>query len=246
LTFFQHNRASVGRPRCVANLTVNRGRRVRGMRDPTHYQLLGYLLGALEDEEQECLDRRFEQDGDFRRKLGQWRQCLTPLEPLRHDIEPPPGLAERTCQLVAACRGPLATPEEADSYRPNMTPDEESPAQEAHVARLDTAMVFLLLLLTCLVLFPAISNSRFHARGVSCQDRLWQFGQAFLQYNQQRGGPISQLAARGNLTPTGIFAASRIKDGFAAGAGEKAPYSEDWLAAENASWRSRVIPTSRL
>jgi prepilin-type processing-associated H-X9-DG protein len=62
---------------------------------------------------------------------------------------------------------------------------------------------------------------------------LWQFGQALLQYSQQQGVPISQLAERGNLTPTGIFAAGRIKEGFSAEAGEKSPYSEDWLAAEN-------------
>ena len=35
--------------------------------------------------------------------LLEWRQRLAPFEALRAEVEPPPGLAERTCRYVASC-----------------------------------------------------------------------------------------------------------------------------------------------
>ena len=72
------------------------------MSDLDHQQLLGHLLGALDDEEQEWLDARLERDPRCREELTRWRRRLAPLAALRPDFEPPPGLAERTCRLVAA------------------------------------------------------------------------------------------------------------------------------------------------
>ena len=76
------------------------------MSEISDQQLLGYLLGALDDEEQEWLDARLERDPRCREALTRWRQRLAPLSALRPEFEPPPGLARRTCRLVAV-QGPV-------------------------------------------------------------------------------------------------------------------------------------------
>jgi hypothetical protein len=69
-----------------------------------HHQLLGYLLGALDDNEQRSVEARLEYDAEWRHQLMHWRQQVVPLAALRPDFEPPAGLAERTCRYVADCR----------------------------------------------------------------------------------------------------------------------------------------------
>ena len=70
--------------------------------DPMHQQLLGHLLGALDDDEQEWVEARLEHDEEYRRRWVELRRRLAPLLAVRPDFEPPPGLAERTCRLVAS------------------------------------------------------------------------------------------------------------------------------------------------
>ena len=72
--------------------------------DPLHQQLLGHLLGALDDDEQEWVESRLERDEEYRRQWMEWRRRLAPLLAMRPDCEPPPGLAEQTCRFVAAWR----------------------------------------------------------------------------------------------------------------------------------------------
>ena len=74
-----------------------------GDNDPLHQQLLGHLLGALDDDEQEWVEARLERDEEYRRQWLEWRRRVAPLLALRPDSEPPSGLAEQTCRFVAAC-----------------------------------------------------------------------------------------------------------------------------------------------
>ena len=72
------------------------------MTDSIHQQLLGHLLGALDDEEQVWVDQRLEHDESYQRELILWRRRLSPLEAIRPDFDPPPDLAGRTCRMVVA------------------------------------------------------------------------------------------------------------------------------------------------
>ncbi len=67
-------------------------------------QLLGHLLGALDDSQHESIHARLEHDPEFRRQLSVVGRMLEPLESARRDFTPPSGLAERTCRLVASYR----------------------------------------------------------------------------------------------------------------------------------------------
>src|SRR6187431_2222754 len=72
-------------------------------------ELLGYVLGALEPEEERELEARLEIDADLRRELSELRRLLLEGPGEAWDardtgelIEPPAELAKRTCTSVDA------------------------------------------------------------------------------------------------------------------------------------------------
>lgn len=70
------------------------------MTRPVRDVLIDYLLGALDEPEQELIEERLRRSGRLRRILAQLRETLAPLDETREPILPPPGLAERTSQYV--------------------------------------------------------------------------------------------------------------------------------------------------
>jgi prepilin-type processing-associated H-X9-DG protein len=181
------------------------------MTDPMHYQILGHLVGALDDDEQQDVDSCLEHDEPWQRELTLWRQRLAPLEALRPDFEPPPGLAARTCRYVAAC---MPMPAKALRSRWTMSPHPVPPHRVARIRGLDVAVVVTLLVTLGAMVPPAIHNSRYEARVASCQADLHQFGQALTDHSQRQGQALSQLAYQGQLTRTGMFAAQLLQDAY--------------------------------
>ena len=181
------------------------------MSEISDQQLLGYLLGALDDEEQEWLDARLERDPRCREALTRWRQRLAPLSALRPEFEPPPGLARRTCRLVAV-QGPVrpsAAPRRADC----MTPDYSVPGRRGLAAWPDLIAVGVVLAVTFTLVLPAIDGSRMLSRVASCQNGLQQFGLALEQYGHTHRDALSRLAGGGRLTTAGLFASELLKQG---------------------------------
>ena len=70
------------------------------MTDSVQEQLLGHLLGALDDSEQESVETQLQRDPRLRRELEEARRFLEPLEQEREAFTPPPGLAEQTCRFI--------------------------------------------------------------------------------------------------------------------------------------------------
>ncbi len=199
------------------------------MSEISDQQLLGYLLGALDDEEQEWLDARLERDPRCREALTRWRQRLAPLSALRPEFEPPPGLAWRTCRLVAV-QGPVrpsAAPRRADC----MTPDYSVPGRRGLAAWPDLIAVGVVLAVTFTLVLPAIDGSRMLSRVASCQNGLQQFGLALEQYGHTHRDALSRLAGGGRLTTAGLFASELLKQGAAA-ANDRPPCPDAWLAAQ--------------
>ncbi len=201
------------------------------MTDPMHQQLLGHLLGALDDDEQEWLESRLEQDEEYRRQWMCWRRRLAPLLTERPEFEPPPGLAEQTCRLVAAC-APMLVFEEKP--RPTMRPVPTLPGGAAGARWLDAAVVAAILLAVVALVPPAIHGSRFHCRLASCQDKLRQVGLALTQYGHDHHDALSELAADERLTGAGAFAAGMLGDEFAGEDRSAAMFPVAWLAAQGA------------
>ena len=60
------------------------------MSDPVREQLLGYLLGALDETEQDSIQEQLERDAKLRHELAELRDKLRPLEATRSEFTPPP------------------------------------------------------------------------------------------------------------------------------------------------------------
>ena len=70
-----------------------------------HEQLLGYLLCALEPDEHEQVERWLQEFDGARKEMELLKRGLEPLElDEREQLESPPELAVRTCQLIRQVR----------------------------------------------------------------------------------------------------------------------------------------------
>ena len=194
--------------------------------DAVPQQLLGHLLGVLEDDEQQWVEARLEHDVEYCRQWNLWRRRLAPLERLRPDYEPPRGLADRACRFVAAFQSAQASrPTDHVAMRPVPMP----PNWIARFRIADASMAALLFLCAAVLILPAIHNSRFHARLDRCQDGLRQFGSALVQSSQQQGSSLVQAAASGRLHAAGLLASPWKTDGLPAQS-QPAICPDAWLA----------------
>jgi len=171
------------------------------MSSPTREDLLGYLLGALERREHEQVEQELARNPQLRQELAalsQWVDAVG-LADAPEPIEPPPGLAQRTCQTVAL------------KQSADLNVDAPVPAS---VASLETRSQFSLadflvaaavLVAAVSLFFPALASSRFQADIASCQNRLRQLGIAYGSYDELHGAyPTAQLV--GNRNTAGVVA----------------------------------------
>lgn len=201
------------------------------MNDREREQLLGYLLGALDDEEQEALEVQLKHDATLRQQLAELHKILGPLRTGKTTYAAPTGLAERTCQAVAnAAADSIAR---SHPGRAAVTPDPArlsglagetaltpaaSDAAPAVVASggwswLDLAVAASILVASFLLLFPAIENSRFRSQIVACQDNLRQIGMALVQYSQRNNGYFPYVPSQGRLAAAGVYAPTLVNSG---------------------------------
>ena len=142
------------------------------MVDHAREDLLGYLLGALEESEQESVEDRLEKNPELMKDLALARKRLDPLWGGQPDYDPPPDLAERACKLVASRPAPWATRNREAAKKPAATtsPPVEPIAEAAsggwgHFASLvDLTVAAGIIGALFLLAFPAIHNSRFILR----------------------------------------------------------------------------------
>ena len=65
-----------------------------------HDELIGYLLGALDDEEQKLVEEYLAAIIDARSSLQILQRGLEPLQADDGHLDPPAGLAARTCHII--------------------------------------------------------------------------------------------------------------------------------------------------
>jgi type II secretory pathway pseudopilin PulG len=207
------------------------------MADRMREQLLGYVLGALEESEQESLENDLDQNPKLMRDLALVRESLNPLWVVQPEYDPPPGLARRTCELVFAYPG---QPYPGRSYPEQLCPKQwENPNQEAakrpakaaasappllglsaegggenRSSWLDLTVAVGIVAALLLLAFPAIQNSRFNARVFTCQDNLRQIGLALTQYGQTQHDYLPPVYDRGPYAGAGAFAPILLSNGF--------------------------------
>jgi hypothetical protein len=181
------------------------------MTDRVREQLLGYLLGALDDSEAESVAARLQQRADLRRELTRLRKWLDRIEAAIPDHAPPPGLARRTCAFVFA-QAKRVTRRTAAAQP--MTPLRTPPTWAGRVHWLDISVTAAVLVLAALVVLPAVHYSRFQARLAACQDNLRQVGTSLAQYSERHNGRLPSAAAEGRLAVASTYAPTLLSSGL--------------------------------
>ena len=86
--------------------------------------LLGYLLNALDARESVQVERNLERNPSLRSELAALQQEIAPLDYIADSVEPPPGLASRTCaQVWATLDSKEPDSKEPDSKEPDPEPN---------------------------------------------------------------------------------------------------------------------------
>lgn len=172
-------------------------------------QLLGYLLGALDEVEMAEVRRQLEDNLEWRLELEELQTQLTPLEFAADDVDPPADLAERTCAFVDDC-APVtpAGPRFEDGLH-------GAGAARSRASLSDIVVVAGILLAGGLLFFPVISNSRHLARRNICQNNLRQIGIALLDYSDKAGrGYFPCPPPLGNRAFAGIYGPVLYEGGY--------------------------------
>jgi len=156
-------------------------------------QLLGYLIGALEDSERAQIEVRLQRDSSLRDELAEAQESLRPLRGARRRYRPPADLAARTCRFVESFAAPPAAEAPAVACaarqagpRParRMSTATAPPASEAAWTWVDVAVTTCIVAAMALLLFPAVQRSRINARLLACQDKFRSLGFSLAQANE--------------------------------------------------------------
>jgi hypothetical protein len=177
------------------------------MIDSVREELLGHLLGALEDSEQEAIQKRLQSEPELVRELSAVRRQLVVLETVRRDFDPPPGLAERTCSRV------FSQPRlQVGKRRRRMTAVVPLSGWIGGIRWIDMAVAVGLLIGGAVLLFPAIQNSRFHAQVIQCQNNLRDLGVALAHYSERHNQYFPRIPTHGPLAVAGIYGPTLVDD----------------------------------
>jgi hypothetical protein len=181
--------------------------------------LLGYLLEALEPTEHDLVAARLDEDPCLQAELVCLREKIEPLAVDADDHEPPPGLADRTCGYVTAVscgasagyRTRTGCVTGTSAKRPAVV----APAGNACAWRMqDLIVAGGIAVAACMLVFPAISASRFAARRNACENNLRSVGMALSQYSDLNGGYFPVVPLEGPLSVAGMYAPTLLSLGF--------------------------------
>ena len=177
------------------------------MTETPREQLLGYLLGALENDEQNEIETIISKDTQLQRETAILNRALSPLDACRCEFAPPSGLARRTCEFVEE---QIRLEEHISVMRPVDAP----PCRSSRVRWQDSIMAVGIMVAACGLLFPAILDSREQARLMCCQNNLREIGTSLASYSENHNGYFPEVPHKGKLAAAGIYAPRLIKDGY--------------------------------
>lgn len=194
-------------------------------------QLVGYLCGALDDDEHAEVERRIAADPRLCEELDLLRRAVAPLGADGEHHRPPSGLAARTCASIFASSGGGAPTVVADAEgeRPR-TADVQlaAPRRPARMSQaggelirrnwrfIDTAIALGAIAAAALFFFPALVQSRHLAQMAQCQGNLQTVGKALTQYASMGPelGYYPTIPRQGNHAVAGIYGVKLFENGF--------------------------------
>jgi len=185
-------------------------------------ELVGYLLGALDEEQRARVETSLRADVRLREdmeRMGRGLHVLTGAGDTPW-VDPPDGLVERTCDFVFGQGGARAASPGSEAAGSAPTPSSEQrhgvpagmeltcePASGRTSWSVVDAFVVAGVCLTAALLFaPALITSRITAQRQLCASRLRELGQAFEIYSDQHQGNLPIVAASGSQAFAGVYA----------------------------------------
>lgn len=202
------------------------------MNDSVRENLLGLLLGALEDDERRALEEQLEVDAELRAEFAELRELVRPLDEQTVNYEPASGLADRTFAFVqreaalieaGAKRDMGGDADQLDVVRAVTGPTRGAVKRKAQLSPVkeqggrrswkfsDVVAVVSVLVISLSLLLPAMLASWETSNRLACQANLYQIGWALNDYAQQRPDHrLPEIATSGNRAFAGNTAATLV------------------------------------
>jgi anti-sigma-K factor RskA len=175
-------------------------------------ELLGYLLGALEKEEQAQIESKLRGDDQLHGEMEILRRGLAPLEQDRERLEPPADLWRRTVEYVllrAGLYGAASTEAAASVAAAVERPVpawSDSPVPTRKWRFVDVSVAAGIVVAAMSVVVPAVIQSRANAERVACQNRLKDAHAAIASYAEMRNGKLPMATpGAGAVANAGIY-----------------------------------------
>ncbi len=194
------------------------------MKHPSQEDLLGYVLGALDAQEQRDVQQLIDDNPELEEQLLEIKSALVPLDCIETS-GPRPGLARRTCETVASypldqlAGEELPTLSRTTLSRPtagNEDPKASLSSSEKTEGRNlfhfsgwsipDFAVTAAALAILAGILFPTVSHVRYNSRLLACQNNLTQVGNALIRFSEMNCGCFVEIPRSGPLSASGSFA----------------------------------------
>lgn len=164
--------------------------------------LLGYLVGALDSEDHETVEKHLREHPHLHADLERLRRGIEMLAVDVGHIDPPHGLAVRTCKVVADRRSTASSRVLA------------MPFAGARWGIQDLLVAAGIFIAASMLFFPWMTESRATARKAVCQDNLRAIGSAAAQYSELHNEWFPHVPASGKLASSGMFASLLHHTGF--------------------------------
>lgn len=194
--------------------------------------LLGYLLGAIQPDERREIEGRLAADADLRSELSLLQTLLAESGDPTHLLDPPAGLARRTCEFIARLRSedatqlafdhsffgrtaPTAPSATAVGFAAGTPWSEPAAAPNAGRWRLsDLVTLGGIALAASLLLFPALASWRYGQQSTVCRDKMHRLGMALVDYSRLHGGLMPEVQEDGPLGHAGVYAPRLMEAGL--------------------------------
>ncbi|HMP80390.1 MAG TPA: hypothetical protein PKD54_13130 [Pirellulaceae bacterium] len=200
------------------------------MNQPSHEDLLGYVLGALDAAEQNQVQQWIDAYPEAEDQLLAIKASIGPLEYIDAPAGPPPGLARRTCQAIAVVERTLPRAVEQSDHPGTQFPLTQAVARRAlserrqnavalpqhwggnqlatprRLSLMDVAFACSAALIVGSLLMPALAVVRFNGRLTHCQDNLRQVFMGLSAFSQDHDGRYLVVPRSGRLNMVGVFA----------------------------------------
>lgn len=174
----------------------------------TQETLIGYLLDALDEHERVEIERRLADSPQLRLRLTELRKALSPLNEDAAPLEPPEGLAMRTCRFVAERDG-----SQSMAY---VAGENLAPGFKTLWTLTDVIVAAGVVVAASLLFFPALLQSKYNASLARCEENMRQLYMGMAQYATVFSGQLPVMPPDRQLSFVGMTPVVLLDTGYLA------------------------------